>query len=147
MSALRQRMATSIAGRTAGHGLKLRFLLAGGINTTFGLLIYPILLWSFDWLHRHYMIGLLLAQAIGLTFAFVNYKRTVFRTRGRLVREFATFSSFYLVNYAVNWAALPLLVEVAHIQPIVAQLAFAVVLAIGSWFWHSRVTFRDARDT
>ena len=41
-----------------------------------------------------------------------------------LAREFGTFSGFYLFNYAANWAALPLFVEIGGIPPIVAQLGF-----------------------
>jgi putative flippase GtrA len=123
----------------------IRFLIAGGANTAFGLAIYPALLWSVPWFEQHYMIALLIAQAVSLCFAFTTYKLGVFRTRGNLVREFATFCSFYLANYAANWVALPLLVEVARVPPILAQIGFTVVLVLGSYFWHSRVTFRASR--
>lgn len=122
----------------------LRFMLAGAANTAFGLAIYPLLLWSLPPLHTHYLVALGIAQAISLCFAFATYKIGVFRTRGNVAREFGTFSSFYLFNYAANWAALPLLVELGGIPPIIAQLGFTAVLILGSWFWHSRVTFRSA---
>jgi putative flippase GtrA len=121
-----------------------RFLLAGAANTAFGLAIYPLLLWSVPGFHTHYLIALGVAQAISLCFAFATYKIGVFRTRGNLAREFGKFSSFYLFNYAANWAALPFLVELGGIPPIVAQLGFTAVLIVGSWFWHSRITFRSA---
>ena len=122
----------------------LRFMLAGAATTAFGLAIYPLLLWGVPTLHTHYLIALGIAQAISLCFAFATYKIGVFRTRGNLAREFGAFSSFYLVNYAANWAALPLLVELGGIPPIMAQLGFTGMLILGSWFWHSRVTFRSA---
>ncbi|HVJ02656.1 MAG TPA: GtrA family protein, partial [Sphingomonas sp.] len=122
----------------------LRFMLAGAANTAFGLAIYPLLLWSVPAFHTHYLIALALAQAISLCFAFGTYKLGVFRTRGNIAREFGVFSSFYLFNYAANWAALPLLVEVGGVPPILAQLGFTAALILGSWFWHSRVTFRSA---
>ncbi|MFV0624316.1 GtrA family protein [Sphingomonas sp. ac-8] len=120
----------------------LRFLLAGAANTAFGLAIYPALLWGVPALRTHYMAALLIAQAVSLCFAFTTYKLGVFRTRGNVLREFATFASFYLANYAANWVALPLLVELAQLPPVIAQLGFTVALIAGSWFWHSRVTFR-----
>lgn len=122
----------------------LRFMLAGAANTAFGLAIYPLLLWSVPAFHAHYLIALAVAQAISLCFAFATYKLGVFRTRGNVAREFGAFSSFYLFNYAANWAALPLLVELGGVPPIVAQLGFTAALILGSWFWHSRVTFRSA---
>ena len=126
----------------AGGSRPLRFLVAGGLNTVFGLAIYPLLLWSSDWLHHHYMVALVIAQALGLSFAFMTYKVGVFRARGDVARQFGVFSSFYLFNYVVNWAALPFLVEIVGIPPMIAQLIFAAILMVGSYFWHSRVTFR-----
>lgn len=126
-------------------GRPVRFLIAGAANTAFGLTIYPLLLWSVPALHGRYMIALLIAQVVSLCFAFATYKLGVFRTRGRLAREFTAFAGFYLFNYAANWAALPLLVEVGGLDPVVAQLGFTVVLIVGSWFWHNRVTFRGDR--
>lgn len=120
----------------------LRFAAAGAANTLFGLAIYPLLLWSVPAFHTHYLIALGVAQAVSLCFAFTTYKLGVFRTRGNLAREFGAFSSFYLFNYAANWAALPLLVELAAIPPVIAQLGFTAVLIVGSYFWHSRVSFR-----
>ena len=132
----------SLAAINGEGGRPLRFLVAGGFNTLFGLAIYPLLLWSVPTLRVHYMVGLLIAQALSLGFAFMTYKLGVVRTKGGALREFGMFSGFYLFNYAANWAALPLLVEFGGIPPIIAQLGFTAVLIAGSWFWHSRVTFR-----
>lgn len=121
----------------------LRFLIAGAANTAFGLAFYPLLLWQVPLLHRHYLVALGISQAVCLCFAFATYKLGVFRTRGGMAREFGLFSGFYLFNYAANWAALPLLVEVAAIPPIIAQTGFTCLLIAGSWIWHSRVTFRQ----
>ena len=133
--------AVSSAGRDAGR--PLRFLVVGGINTLFGLAFYPALQWTFPPLVRHYMIALLIAQIVSLLFAFLLHKLFVFRTRGNVVAEFVTFCSFYLAIYAINWAALPLLVEVVGLAPWLAQFGFVVATVIGSWFFHSRLTFRD----
>ena len=130
------------AATLSGQRRPLRFLIAGGINTAFGLSFYPLLLWSVPALRSHYMIGLAVAQAVCLCFAFTTYKLWVFRTQGPLLREFATFASYYLFNYAINWGALPLLVEAGGLSPVVAQFGFSLLLIAGSWFWHSRVTFK-----
>jgi putative flippase GtrA len=124
----------------------LRFLMAGAANTAFGLAIYPALLWSVPAFRTHYLVALGIAQAVSLCFAFTTYKLGVFRTRGNILREFATFASFYLFNYAANWVALPALVELAQVPPVIAQLGFTVALIAGSWFWHSRVTFRASTE-
>lgn len=129
--------------RVATHNRPLRFLVAGALNTGFGLAIFPALLWSSHWLKLHYLVALLIAQATSVLFAFSAYRIGVFRTKGDAARQFGLFSSFYLVNYVINWAALPLLVEYGGITPVIAQLGFAIVMMLGSYYWHSRVTFRQ----
>lgn len=133
----------TLRDRFAASDRPLRFLAAGALNTGFGLAIFPLLLWSSDWLEHHYMVALLIAQFSSVLFAFTAYRIGVFRAKGDMARQFGLFSSFYIFNYLLNWATLPLLVEVGGIHPIIAQLGFAIVLMIGSYFWHSRVTFRD----
>lgn len=124
-------------------GRPLRFAMAGAINTVFGLTIFPLLLWTFPIFQTRYLIALGISQVTSLCFAFCTYKIGVFKTRTNIISEFGKFSSFYLINYAANWLALPLLVEAAAIRPIIAQLAFSIVLMIGSYFWHSRLTFKS----
>lgn len=135
-----------ISGMLGRHVRTVKFAIAAGINTAFGLTIYPLLLWTFDDLRRHYMVALAIAQVTSLIFAFFVYKIGVFRTRANLINEFSKFSSFYLINYAANWIILPLLVEIGGISPIISQFGFAFVLMTGSWFWHSNITFSAKRD-
>jgi len=133
--------------RLAASGRRpLRFAVAAAANTAFGLAFYPLLLLAVPALRTHYLIALGIAQAICLCFAFTTYKLGVFRTHGNVLREFGAFSSFYLANYAANWAALPLLVELGGVSPVIAQLGFTAVLMVGSYFWHARVSFRT-RET
>ncbi len=131
------------ARRKLGGGLKFRFAIGGALNTAFGLAIFPILLISFQSLRHHFMIALVIAQVLSLCFAFAIYKLTVFRTRSGTMGEIARFLPFYLFNYAVNFVALPVLVEFAHSDPILVQFALSLVLMVSSYFWHGRITFRQ----
>lgn len=123
-------------------GRPLRYVAVAAFNTLVGISIYPVLLWSVPHFREHYMLALGIAQIICLIVAFSTYKLGVFRTRGRVWREIRDFLSFYALNYALNWALLPVLVEVGGIEPVIAQTLFIIVLMIGSYFWHSRITFR-----
>ena len=127
------------------HKKPIGYVFVGGLNTLFGLAIFPLLLFVFPVLEQRYLFALFIAQAISIVFAFIMYKRTVFRTRGDLLREMWTFSSFYLIVFAVNWVTLPLLVEVAGIPPMIAQTGFSLFTVVTSYLWHSRLTFRIRR--
>jgi len=132
--------------RAAKFGQPLRFAIAGAINTVVGVLFYPALLWLVPWLRVHYLVALGVAQVVCLLFAFAIYKLGVFRTHSNLWLEFRTFAAFYVVNYAANWALLPLFVERLHLHPAIAQTIFVIILIIGSYFWHSRLTFRSRQE-
>lgn len=121
----------------------IRFLIAGAINTALGLAIYPFLLWAFTGLRTHYLFALGIAQIIGVTFAYANYRIGVFQAKGKIGREFALFLSFYALIYVVNWIALPVLVEFGNIRPDVAQVGFNLIAMLAGYFWHSRVTFNQ----
>lgn len=124
------------------HETKLRFVLAGGLNTLFGLATFPILMWVFSSRAIHYLIILTIAQALSIGFAFLTNKFLVFRTRGNLAPEFLKFCTFHLGYFLANLAVLPLLVEVFAIPPIWAQFLFAGCVIVTSYFWHSRITFQ-----
>ena len=122
-------------------------MVAGGMNTVFGLSIFPLIRWAVPFLHTHYQLALLVAQIISLCFAYGSYKLTVFRTgRAGMAREMGAFSGFYIIAAAVNWMALPLLVETLGLGPNIAQTGFSLLLMVSSYFWPSRLTFRPARD-
>lgn len=134
-----------IRKRLTKGGQPLRYVLAGVLNTMVGLALYPALLWVSPYLERHYLIALLIAQVIGVMFAFTTYKVAVFKTRANIFREFSFFSSFYYASFGINLIALPLLVNGLGIRPVFAQLGFSFLTMIGSYLWHSRVTFRAKR--
>jgi putative flippase GtrA len=120
------------------HETKVRFLLVGGLNTVFGLAIYPAL---------HYLSILIVSQIISITFAFFTTKHLVFRTTGGYLCEYGKFATFHLSYLLANLAALPALVELVGMHPVWAQTLFAVLVIITSYFWHSRITFYQAKET
>ncbi len=129
------------------HETKVRFLLVGVLNTAFGLAAYPALYYLMAPLKLHYLSVLIVSQIISITFAFFTTKHLVFRTTGGYLREYRKFTTFHLSYLLVNLAALPALVELAGMHPVWAQTLFAVLVIITSYFWHSRITFYQAKET
>lgn len=127
------------------HETMLRYLMVGGINTLFGVTLYPALTYFVPYFHRHYLIALGLSQASCLCFAFLMYKLMVFRAHGNLFKEISTFASFYVVAYSINWIMLPLLVEFVHLRPSTAQIGFTTLSITISYIWHNKVTFASRR--
>jgi putative flippase GtrA len=146
MKSWRNRLETTW-GLLRKNETKVRFLLVGGLNTLFGLAIYPVLYYLMASLNLHYLSILIVSQIISITFAFFTTKHLVFRTTGRYLSEYGKFVTFHLSYLLVNLAALPALVELVGMHPVWAQTLFAFLVIITSYFWHSRITFYRAKES
>jgi putative flippase GtrA len=124
---------------------KIRFILAGGINTLVGISIYPMLFFIAAPLKLHYITILIICQLLCVIIAFLTNKLMVFRTSGNYIREFVKFASFHLTYFAVNLVTLPILVELVCIKPVLAQTMLASFVIITSYFWHSQITFSSQK--
>jgi putative flippase GtrA len=129
------------------HEKKLRFLIAGGINTLIGLSVYPALYFLTSPLGAGYIQVLLWAQIICITFSFVTNKYFVFKTKGNIKKEYAKFFAFYAIYFAINLIFLPIMVEGLGISPIIAQTIFSIAIVISSYFWHNFITFRKFKES
>jgi putative flippase GtrA len=129
------------------HETKVRFLLAGALNTVVGLAAYPALFFLLAPLKLHYMVVLGMTQVACVAFAYLTNKFLVFRTVGNYLRESGKFVLFHLSYFVVNLVALPLLVEIFGMSPVWGQTLFAVAVIITSYFWHSKITFAPARTS
>jgi putative flippase GtrA len=124
--------------------MKVRFLLAGALNTAVGLAAYPVLFFLLAPLKLHYMVVLGITQVTCVAFSYLTNKFLVFRTVGNYLRESGKFALFHLSYFLVNLVALPVLVEVVGMSPVWGQTLFAVAVIITSYFWHSNVTFASS---
>lgn len=129
------------------HNKKLRFLIAGGVNTLVGLSVYPILYFYLEPIGFGYIEVLLLAQIICITFSFASNKYFVFKTKGNLKKEYIKFFIFYGFYLLLNLLCLPFLVEVMKISPIISQTLFSIAIIISSYFWHNFITFKKPKES
>lgn len=123
---------------------RVAFLIVGGINTVVGFLWFAFFEFAVgQWLGDYgYMVTLLMAHIAAVLCAFVLYRRFVFRVRGHVWLDLVRFESVYLVSLGINAVLLPLLVELAHLEPIVAQALIVFVTTIVSYVGHSKFSFR-----
>ena len=128
---------------------RVAFVIVGVINTIVGFGWFAFFEFTVGrWLGEYgYMVTLLLAHVAAVLCAFVLYRRFVFRVRGHVLLDLARFESVYLVSLGINAVLLPLLVELAHLQPIVAQALIVFVTTLVSYFGHSRFSFRRKKGT
>lgn len=116
------------------------FLIVGAYNTAFGFAVFAAVHLLFPGIP--YLVVLLIAHVISVLNAFWAYRVLVFKVRGHVWRDLARFWTVYLGALAVNAALLPLLVEVAGLDVLVAQALVVFVTALGSYVGHKRFSFQ-----
>ncbi|MDQ1610002.1 MAG: hypothetical protein QOE16_2734 [Microbacteriaceae bacterium] len=140
------------AGMNGAPGLMLRivkdyrvaFLIVGTANTVIGFAWFAIFNYTVGALFGRfgYLPTLLCAHIASVLCAFVLYRRFVFRVRGHVWRDLARFETVYLVALGVNFVLLAVLVEFAHMQPLLAQALIVFVTTLISFFGHRNFSFR-----
>lgn len=131
----------SIRGLLADE--RVRFVIVGGFNTVFGYALYVAFHEIFD---IPYLFSLYGSYVIATLVAFVLHRQFTYRRAGtgNLALDFVRFQGVYVVSLLFNTVALPLLVEVAHWHPTVAQAVIVVFTAVVSYFGHKFFSFRRA---
>lgn len=125
---------------------RVRFLVVGGFNTVFGFLLFTGIELLFGrWIG--YIVTLLISYVIAIIVAFILHRHVTYRVTGtgNVIVDFLRFASVYLVAIAINLVALPLLVELAHFPPILAQALITIVTTLVSYFGHKLFSFRRPR--
>jgi putative flippase GtrA len=120
---------------------KVAFLLVGATNTAVGFGWFVLFEYTVG-----YLVTLACAHVASVLCAFVLYRRFVFRVKGHVWRDLARFELVYLVSLGVNYALLPILVELVHIPPIPSQALIVFVTSLISYFGHRGFSFRRPKD-
>ena len=120
----------------------LRVLLRYALGGAASQVVYLCLIAVAIGLGAHYLVAIILAQAIVLLFTFPIYRRRVFRSSGPVLTQFATFLGVWLVGAAMSLVGVPLLVELGEMRPLPAQVVVLVVIFVFSFLTHRKVTFR-----
>lgn len=120
---------------------RIRFLIVGGINSAFGFTCFVVgqALFGDD---VGYLTVLVVTTIMAVLFAYCGHRWLTFQVRGMWLLDLARFSSVYMVTLALNIVALPLLVEVGGITPILAQSIFVAVIMVLSYLSHRHFSFR-----
>lgn len=148
----------AVAGMSGPDGPLLRlfadrriaFLFVGAVNTAIGFAWFVLFSRLFgeafpgaDWTVFAVIVS---AQITSTLSAFVFYRKLVFRVRGHVWLDFFRFQLVYLGTFILNLVVVPPLKIWLGWNEIVAQLVFTVVIAVASWFGHSRFSFHRKKE-
>ncbi|MCU1557427.1 MAG: GtrA family protein [Microbacteriaceae bacterium] len=122
---------------------RIAFLMVGAVNTAVGFGWFVLFEFTVGRVWG-YLASLAFAHVFSVLCAFVLYRRFVFRVRGHVWRDLGRFELVYLVSISVNFVLLPVLVEVGHLPPLLAQFIIVFVTTLISYFGHRGFSFRRA---
>jgi len=127
---------------------RVRFVLIGGINTIVGYGLYALLYLSAG-RFIGYLGALYISYVIAIGIAFVLHRRFTFRVSGsgNVFIDLVRFAAVYVFSLIVNTLLLPVLIELGHVQPLVAQAAIVIVTTLISYFGHKLFSFRRHKAT
>jgi putative flippase GtrA len=116
----------------------VRFLLAGVLNTVFGIAVYA----AVERAGARLWLALLVGMAAGVAFSFVTMGAYAFRDLS--LKRLPRFICCYVANYLVNLLALQLL-EPFVADAIARQVLLTPPMAVFSYLCLSRFVFRRGR--
>ena len=127
----------------------LRYLAVGLCNTLVGYGCFALFTMALTPLVAYgYVLASLLANLVSITFAFLGYKRFVFKTEGNYWKEWSRCVAVYSVSMVLSAGALPFVVALVRHQgasirnsPYVAGAIVLVFSIIFSFFGHRRISF------
>lgn len=124
------------------HSRKLRFILIGGLNTLLGLSTFPLIYVLTRSIDLSYLWVLVISQSVCVNFSFLTNKYYVFKSKGKKLAEYRRFVIFHMSTFLINLGGLPIFVEFFHLNPMVVQLIFTLMVVVGSYIWYSKFTFK-----
>jgi putative flippase GtrA len=123
----------------------VRYIAAGGVNTLMSYVIGACCLYLL--LGRVHYIFIMAVSAIAcVTFSYVNYKVTVFRTKGNFFREYPRFYVVYAVPIGVSFLLFPPFYRVLGLNPYLSQAVVTAITVVASYRGHKRFSFGAAGE-
>jgi putative flippase GtrA len=123
---------------------QVRYLVVGGWNTLFGYACFALGYALFGHV-VHYLVIATLVHGIAVTQSFLTQRTLVFRSRARWLPEYLRFHVSHLGLLGAGLVAMPVLVELVGLSPLVAQAAWILLSVVGSYVVHKSFSFRHAR--
>jgi putative flippase GtrA len=120
---------------------KLRFLLVGGWNTLFSLLLFSFILILID----NYKITLIISHLCSVLNSFLTFKFFVFRSSGMFLFEYIKINLVYLLHFVLNFIMLYVSVEMLKMNVIVSQIIITCILTIINYFLNKNFTFKNGK--
>ena len=121
---------------------KARFLVVGGLNTAFGIGIFPLLFSLLEPLKLHYLIVLVISWFFATSLSFITNRHLVFRSVGNLLGEYLRFIPYHALILVFNLVLLPIALRYSTTNVVVLQIIYTCAVVVLTYFWYKNITFK-----
>jgi putative flippase GtrA len=121
---------------------KIKYLLAGIINTSFSYLLGIYIYTSYS-KYFGIILTLVLVNILSISFSFLSYKIFVFKSRGNWILEYFKSYLVYGITAIVSIIGVWILVEIFSLKFWLAQGCLMIMCIIFSFCAHSKFTYRN----
>ncbi|MDR0673044.1 MAG: GtrA family protein [Zoogloeaceae bacterium] len=121
---------------------KTRFLVVGVWNTLFGYTFF-VVLYGFFGNMENYLVISVISHFVAVSQAFVWHKYIVFRSTGKIAREFLKFNLSYSAAFIIGIALLFFFVDKLDFHPVIGQGFTIFSVTVLTYFVHKNFSFRQ----
>jgi putative flippase GtrA len=119
----------------------IRYILIGGWNTVFSLALF-IAIYTLFQNFLHYMVVAVLCHILSVIQSFLTLKYFVFQTKGNFWREYIRINITYIGALLLNLSLLYIFCDIYELDPRLASIINAFIIAFLSYFLHKFFTFK-----
>lgn len=119
----------------------IRYIITGVWNTVFGILVYALLIKLLG--ENHYILLAVVSNIISITNAYICYKLFVFKTKGNILKEYLKCYVVYGLSMLLGLLLLYVLVDIAGLNPVTANVISVLLLTIVSFIGHRYYSFKN----
>lgn len=119
----------------------IRYIITGVWNTVFGILVYALLIKLLG--ENHYILLAVVSNIISITNAYICYKLFVFKTKGNILKEYLKCYVVYGLSMLLGLLLLYVLVDIAGLNPVIANVISVLLLTIVSFIGHRYYSFKN----
>ena len=119
----------------------IRYIITGIWNTVFGILVYALLIKLLG--ENHYILLAVVSNIISITNAYICYKLFVFKTKGNILKEYLKCYVVYGLSMLLGLLLLYVFVDIAGLNPVIANIISVLLLTIVSFVGHRYYSFKN----
>ncbi len=123
---------------------KIKFLIAGALNTGFGLLTAALFFFIFSDKINIYLI-LCIVNIFNITFAFLNHKYYVFKSSGKFLTEYLRSYITYGFSFIVSLLLIPFFSDLFG-NFYYSLLVVTFITVVISYIGHNSLTFKEEKN-